>query len=407
MTLLTPPGHLQGGTYTALLDRMYLHTVPNARDMSTNHTARQGFYPDRFPAYSNPAGMDVTIGPGAGLVQNTFASDAGDYIVANPSNLTVTPAGSSPTQNRNDIIGFQVKDNFYDSSGLNSVIPAIIQGANSAGTPVDPALPSSFIPIVRAVVNAGVTSPTLQDMRAKTVPSAAILPIESGTERTALGSPHAGFTIWRNDSSVHEVASGAGTWRVTDIVVASGSADLTSKVTTPFTGQLAYRSDLQKYQRWTGSAWLTITGEVMIARHRRITSSTATTSATGQGVIELWVSVITGRLYMIESPVFAVNATVSTDIVFGKIVGTTDGSAPSAASATLAGARSEWTPTTIPVRVGTLWPSTITGTLKLWLVVGRTSGSGTVQSFADGTRVTDLLVWDMGLDPGASGTNLV
>lgn len=199
MTLLTPPGHLQAGVYSALLDRMYIHTVPSLRDFAATHGAKQGFYPSRVPAFSVVGGMTVAVGACAGLIANTFIADGGDYKFANPSNFQVVLAGSSPTLNRNDIIGIQVKDNFYDASGLNQVAPAVIQGANSAGAPSDPALPASFIPVMRAVVSAGVTSPTLQSLITRTALDSGLLPIGSDTERTALGTPYSGYPILRTD----------------------------------------------------------------------------------------------------------------------------------------------------------------------------------------------------------------
>lgn len=212
MVLQSPPAFLQAGTYSALSDRLHLVTAMTMRDMATAHRGRQGFYPDRFPAYSNPSGMNWSVGACAGVVANTFTTDGGEYRFVNPTNVTGTFAASSPTLNRHDILGFRVRDNFYDSSGFNDVIPSVVQGANSAGTPVDPALPSSFIPVLRAVINAAATTPTLQDLRVKTVPPMAIFPVANTTERATLGSPPAGFTIWHIALARFEVADGAGGW---------------------------------------------------------------------------------------------------------------------------------------------------------------------------------------------------
>lgn len=209
MTLLTPPAYEQGGTYTALLDRQYQVTTTTMRDFSVSHRARQGAYSTRFPAFSNPSGMNVVVGPCAGVVTNTFATDAGDYRYANPSNFQVTLAGSSPTLNRNDIIGVQVKDNFYDGSGLVTVVPAVVQGTGSAGTPSDPTLPNTFLGMVRGVVNANVTSPTLQAICPKIVMDGGVLPIGSDTDRAALGTPNAGFVIWRTDKKAFEIFNGS------------------------------------------------------------------------------------------------------------------------------------------------------------------------------------------------------
>lgn len=213
VTLQSPPGYLQAGTYSALSDRLHLITARTQRNPALAHGARGGFFPDRFPDYGG-TGMDWAISSCAGVIPNTFTVDGGDYAFVNPSNVIGSFAASSPTQNRYDILGFQVKDNFYDASGLNQVTAAVIQGANSAGTPVDPALPASFVPVLRAVVNAGVTTVTMQDLRARTVSSMGIMPVQNNTERATLGSMALGFTIWNMASQRLEVANGVGGWIV-------------------------------------------------------------------------------------------------------------------------------------------------------------------------------------------------
>lgn len=280
MTLQSPPAYLQAGTYTAISDRLHLVTIENLKDGADAFRAYQGFYPDRFPAYSNPSAMNWSIGPGAGVITNTFVSGGGDYKFANPSNATGSFAASSPTQNRYDILGFQVKDNFYDSSGLNQIVPAVIQGANSAGTPVDPALPASFIPIARAVINATVTSPTLQDLRVRTVPTAAMLPVGSATARTALGTQYAGFKIYRLDRNWCEVYDGS-TWRVQGTAVCSSTADRDSAITSPYLGQYAVTTDTRTLWIYNGSAWITEFEKLLTSfgSHNSVATNETTASA--------------------------------------------------------------------------------------------------------------------------------
>lgn len=199
MTLLSPPGYLQAGTYSALLDRMYDGTISTVRSFGLEIGSRRGFLPSRQPTFSVVSGMDVVFSSCAGVIANTFTTAGGDYKFANPDNIQVTLAGSSPTLNRHDIIGIQVKDNFYDSSGQNEVIPVVLQGTESAGTPSDPAWPPSFIPVCRAVVSAGATSPTLQSMITRTSHDGGLLPIDSDSERAGIGTPYVGMPIIRTD----------------------------------------------------------------------------------------------------------------------------------------------------------------------------------------------------------------
>lgn len=276
MTVLTPPAFLQAGTYSALLDRIYGNTVPFTRNFSLLHGARQGFLADRFPSFTNPAGMDVSVTACAGIIRNTFVTDGGEYKFSNPSPVTVTLAASSPTLNRHDIIGFQVKDNFYDASGLNQVVPAVIQGANSAGTPTDPALPNSFISVCRAVVNATDTSPTLQDLRVYTTSVGGILQVANSTERDAIGSPRTGFTVWDIARNWAERWNGSS-WQVQNTAVTSSVADRNAAITAPFNGQLAYTSDTGKMWLRHGGAWRAFPLTI-VAQYRQTIAQPALTS---------------------------------------------------------------------------------------------------------------------------------
>lgn len=265
MTVLTPPGYTQGGTYTAKLDRVYLATLGKIPNLGASFSARQGFFGGRVPVYANPSGMDITVGACGAVVANTFAAASGDYLMANDATVQVTLAASSPTLNRHDIIGFQIKDNLFDSSGLNSAIPAVIQGSNSAGTPSDPVLPASFIPVVRAVVNATDTSPSaLQSLIRKTAEDGGLVRIANVTERAEI-TPHEGLGIYREDHDWPELHDGTA-WRVAGWV----ETDDLSKITNPRTNQLALlTTDLILY-RWNGSAWvlaLPISGTTAATRH--------------------------------------------------------------------------------------------------------------------------------------------
>lgn len=286
MTVLTPPGFLQGGTYTAKLDRVYLATIGAVPNLAASFSARQGFYGGRVPVFANPSGMNVTISACAGLIANTFASASGDYLMANDATVQVTPAASSPTQNRHDIIGFQVKDNLFDSSGLNTVVPAVIQGANSAGTPSDPTLPASFIPVLRAVINAGATSPVMQSLIRKTTSEGGILRVANATERAEI-TPHVGMAIYREDRFWIEVHDGTA-WRVQGVAICTSTTDRDNAVTNPVSGQLAVTTDtdqLWHYDLATGTWRYAVPGTV-IGGKRRTTTASATSGATELQVLD-------------------------------------------------------------------------------------------------------------------------
>ena len=254
MAVQSPPAFLQGGTYTALSDRLHLITARVMRDPATSIEARQGLFPDRFPAYSNPSGMDIVVGPGAGVIRNTFASAAGDYAFVNTTNTQVTLAASSPTLNRNDIIGFQVRDAFYSGADTD-VILAVIQGIGAAGVPTDPVLPASFLPVVRAVVNANASTPTLQDLRVKTAMSGALMPVASSTERTSLGTQPLGTGIYRTDGLRLEFANGSGGWTTLTVPVVATVAALTSTFPNPTADMLVWVSAVKALFVYSGAGW--------------------------------------------------------------------------------------------------------------------------------------------------------
>jgi hypothetical protein len=260
MTVLTPPGYVQGGTYTAKLDRIYLATLGNTANLGATYSARQGFFGGRVPVYANPSVMNVTIGACGAIIANTFASASGDYLMANDATVQVTLAASSPTQNRIDVVGFQVKDNLFDSSGLNTAVPAVIQGSNSAGTPSSPALPSSFIPVVSAAVNAGATTPVLTSLIRKTAADGGLVRIANVTERAEV-TGYEGLQIYREDRDWVEVHDGTA-WRVADLAICTSTADRDAAVTNPRSGQLAMTTDTDTLWQYDGatSAWLQVGG---------------------------------------------------------------------------------------------------------------------------------------------------
>jgi hypothetical protein len=255
VTVLTPPGYTQGGTYSAKLDRVYNTTTRVVADASTQLRARQGFYSGRAPVYANPSGWDITMTACGGVVANTFASNSGDYELANDGTVQVTLAASSPTLNRQDIIGFQVKDNLFDASGLNTAVPVVIQGANSAGASADPSLPSSFIPVVRAIVPAASVAPTLQTLVRYTTNDGGALRIDSAAHRAEL-TPFAGLRIWRSDRGWYETYDSA--WRVDGVAICTSTADRDAVITSPRSGQLAVTTDLDIVWQYDGAtaAWV-------------------------------------------------------------------------------------------------------------------------------------------------------
>lgn len=166
---INPPGYLQGGTYDAVKDRQYLVTTRFYKSGSDNARCRGGILPDTA-AWSAPisnSGFNVTIGPFRAVVANNFAASAGDYIVVSPQNEMRALTGSSPTQNRIDVIGVRVRDAFYSGTDVDGDV-VVIEGTPSAGTPSVPTIPGNVQAFYHLAVNANSTAPVITDVRQRT-----------------------------------------------------------------------------------------------------------------------------------------------------------------------------------------------------------------------------------------------
>lgn len=177
MAILNPPAYLQAGTYPASSDRLhqisarFLPTTLSTSDVAARSGVLGGQSARQFA--SSMTLWDVAIGKGIGVVENTFTSQGGDYLVLNTATQTLTVTASSPTTNRIDIIGVRIQDAFY-SGAINSGDLAVVQGTPTAGSPSAPALPSSFLPLWQVTVSAGTTTGVLVDLRKRTAVMGAV-----------------------------------------------------------------------------------------------------------------------------------------------------------------------------------------------------------------------------------------
>lgn len=171
MSVINPPGFLQASSYSAADLRRNAVTIAMQRSLNvpTHLGAQGGYLPGRFATWSI-SGFNLTVTPFAGIVENGFGTDQGDYPVYNTANQLLTFAGSSPTQGRIDLVGTQIEDAFYSGTNNDGNL-VIIQGTPSSGTPVAPAAPATFLPLLQASIPAGSSTPTITDQR-KIVPAA-------------------------------------------------------------------------------------------------------------------------------------------------------------------------------------------------------------------------------------------
>lgn len=213
MAPINPPTYQQASTYSARLDRLIV-----AGMMTPNHgvgaiTARGGVRPTpsntglQVTQRSTPA-MFVTIGAGSGWVPAQSAT-GGMYEVHNDASYDVAIATAHATLGRRDLIVARVYDAEY-SGALNEWRLESITGTAS-GSPVLPSTPSGAIALAQVQVNAAtatIVNGNITDLRAYT---------------TALGG-----TI---------------------------PALSTAMPPTPYEGQSAYQTDLNRPVWHNGSAW--------------------------------------------------------------------------------------------------------------------------------------------------------
>lgn len=146
------------------------------------------------------------------------------------------------------------------------------------------------------------------------------------------------------------------------------------------------------------------TKSVLVGFGRRTTSSSTANSSTAVGVLRLEAPIISGNKYRVKTGVIHPTSTVTTDTARCELRFSVSGNATTS-SPVLPGALAfeAFGNTT---SLDTVYTALATGTLSVALCVARESGSGNVSLFADGTRVTDVYIEDLGLSVANSGVNL-
>ena len=151
-----------------------------------------------------------------------------------------------------------------------------------------------------------------------------------------------------------------------------------------------------------------LTQGTLLARAQRLTSGTATTAttpATAQKLCELDATLVSGRLYRVSVVDFGIFSTGAANSQI-QITYTTDGSTP-AVTSTILTTGQVVTPAGSIVISGSLSALYSPGsnqTFKALVSYWCGSGATTVNIFASTAWPFDLLVEDLGVDPGVSGT---
>jgi hypothetical protein len=165
----------------------------------------------------------------------------------------------------------------------------------------------------------------------------------------------------------------------------------------------------------------TVTGNLVVtgygpgrclARARRITSSSTTTGTTDIGVLRMDdVAIPAGHLIAIMSSPLAIDGATANDEIRARMRYTTDGSTPSVSSTILPGSKVQirQTDANVPEQrtIFTTYTPAGAETLSILLCTSHVAGTGAAGIFADGTEdIIEFSVWDMGVDPGDTGTDI-
>lgn len=147
----------------------------------------------------------------------------------------------------------------------------------------------------------------------------------------------------------------------------------------------------------------------IIARGRRTTSSTTTTTIVG--VLRLDdIPITAGKVYSIRTGTLNLDSSVAADHIRGIIRYTTDGSTPTTTSTILPGGLCDSGQANAGFgeanMIETLYIPAANETLSLLLCVQRVNGTGSVGIVNVGGYQTELIVEDIGEDPGDTGTDI-
>lgn len=149
--------------------------------------------------------------------------------------------------------------------------------------------------------------------------------------------------------------------------------------------------------------------EKCIARGRRITASSTTTSIVGVLRID-GMSFRAGYLYGVFTNGLALDSDVNNDIIRAEIRYDVTGASATTSSGALPGAAIQQRQTDAAQSenacLAGLYAPGSDETVSMLLVVRRITGTGNARIFADATNSTDLWVSNLGEDPGDTGIDV-
>jgi len=246
------------------------------------------------------------------------------------------------------------------------------------------------------------------------VPQTGRIVVADHTARNAIVTKYDGMEVYRQDRDWVEIWDGAA-WRVqgTAMCTSTTDRDNANVITSPYDGQMVLTKDNDTLWQYNGSVWACLASKGVIARGNRTTSSSVA-NVDGVDVAVLRVSGVTiyaGRLYRITTSPLGIDSSSTNDEGAARIRHTTNNTNAGTGSTILPGSNVQTRQTDANVAeqksIHAYLPG-VNGTLSVCLCVRRIAGAGNVVLFvntSDGDTI-DLIVEDVGIDPGDTGTDL-
>lgn len=419
MAVVNPPPWLQnsGATNTAQLIRTGAGSSIKGPTASTPNTIsgkggvviRPGTGGTLAVTQNGGGNMSVNVASGVAHVRGTENIYQGGYWVLNDASVNLTVTASDPVAARTDSVYVAIRDAFY--SGVNNDAVLAVAAGNPATPTTPPTLPANSLELYRINVRAATTSiltSDLSDRRPWLTAQGGITPLRS-FETTDPGTIN-GDVSFIDPTGLRFWDSTASVWRAYPHFVAA-LTDITNNAT-PKTNQIVYLDPY--WYKWNGSSWIQAAmPNGLIARGRRSTSSTTTTTIVGVERLDDY-AVVGGRSYNIRVTGLFCLSTVAGDRILVEVRFTTDGSTPTTASPVLAGGQLYQVAAAVSGSAANGDGGQIdfeyepggSATLSLLVTVSRNSGTGSVSTFSDPTHVLELKIYDSGIGAGDVGTDI-
>lgn len=202
--------------------------------------------------------MQCTVAPCRVWVPGRSNALQGGYLFVADAETTITIGDGEASVDRTDRIGAVVHDDVYDASGQHVGELAYLRG-QPTGQPV--AWPDSYVPLYELTVPAGASAATggvdfstATDLRAFTAAAGGLVNVADLTERGTITTPYPAMPIWRRDLSWIEVWDGSA-WRVVSQIIVPSLSALTTAITDPYEGQIAYVASVDQLYIYSGTDW--------------------------------------------------------------------------------------------------------------------------------------------------------